>query len=316
LLNIIFTKGVILADLNFQFFKDYSWDSLVSLFLSIWRTQLISVDGSPITFSKIIYSLIILIFGIYISKKLTNVIIKKLMNSFHLSGTVRYTIENVAYYTFVLFFFFFALRVSNIPLTVFNLIGGALAIGLGFGSQNIVNNFISGLIIIFERPIKIGDYIEINSTYGRVEEIGMRSTILSSTGNRHYIIPNSTILQSQVHNWTLLDHILRTSVSVGVAYGSPLDLVQKILHESVKKVDSVISEREVLIIFSDFADSSLNFEVYFYTTIYDHFSLKKAQSEVRLQIDKVFRSNSISIAFPQRDVNLYTSKPLDINLNK
>lgn len=299
-----------------SFFENYSWESILNIFVNIWKTEIASIDGSSITISKIFFSIFIVVFGIIISKKLTRAFSTKLMHKLNISIPVRYTIENVTYYTCVFFFFIFALKVSHIPLTIFNVLGGALAIGIGFGSQNIMNNFISSLIIMFEHPIKIGDYIELEDTYGKVEYIGMRSTTLSSIGNRHYIIPNSKLIESKVHNWTLRDYLLRTHVNVGVAYGSPVDRVEELLVKSVKNVESVNSKKEILVLFNDFGDNSLGFEVYFYTTISDHFSLKKTQSAVRKQIDKVFKEDGITIAFPQRDLHLFTSKPIDINLNK
>ena len=295
---------------------DYSWDTLIDVISKLWGTELTSIDGSPITFGKIFLSVFILIFGIFISKKLTKYISAKLSSKIRLNPSVRHIIENIAYYILVVFFFIFALRVANIPLTVFNLVGGAIAVGIGFGSQNIINNFISGLIIMLEGPIKIGDYIELQGTYGRVEEIGMRSTVLSSIGNRHYIIPNSKLLQNEIHNWTLKDHILRTSVTVGVAYGSPVDEVEKILHESAKNIEVSLKNKEILVIFESFGDSALIFEIYFYFIVKDHFSLRKAQSELRKEIDKNFRKHDIVISFPQRDLHLKFEKPTDINLLK
>lgn len=297
-------------------FKDYSWDSFLNIILSIWRTELMSIDNSSITIGKIVFSIFIAVFGIVVSKKLTRAFSNKLMHRMNISLPVRYTIENVTYYSFVFFFLIFALKISHIPLTIFNVLGGALAIGIGFGSQNIMNNFISSLIIMFEHPIKIGDYIEIEDTYGKVEQIGMRSTTLSSIGNRHYIIPNSKLIESKVHNWTLRDYIIRTFVRVGVAYGSPVEKVEELLVTSVKSVSCVSTNKEILVIFDDFGDNSLGFEVYFYTPISDHFSLKKAQSAVRKNIDKVFKENGITIAFPQRDLHLFASKPIDVNIKK
>lgn len=293
---------------------DYSWDTLIDVISKLWGTELTSIDGSPITFGKIFLSVFILIFGIFISKKLTKYISTKLSSKITLNPSVRHIIENIAYYILVVFFFIFALKVANIPLTVFNLVGGAIAIGIGFGSQNIINNFISGLIIMLEGPIKIGDFIELQGTYGRVEEIGMRSTVLTSIGNRHYIIPNSKLLQNEIHNWTLRDHILRTSVTVGVAYGSPVDQVEKILHDSAKNIEVVLKNKEILVIFESFGDSALIFETFFYFVVKDHFSLRKAQSELRKEIDKNFRQHDIVISFPQRDLHLKFEKPTDINL--
>lgn len=238
---------------------DYSWETLVDTISKVWATQITSVDGSPITLGKIFLGIFILVFGILISKKLTRSITSRLTSRLFLKPSVKNIIESISYYILIVFFFFFALKIANIPLTVFNLVGGAIAIGIGFGSQNVINNFISGLIIMLEGPVKIGDFVEVEGTYGRVEEIGMRSTILSSIGNRHYILPNSKLIQNQIHNWTLKDHVLRTSVSVGVAYGSPIDVVEATLIESAKNIDVSLKNKEITIAFPQ-QDLNINME--------------------------------------------------------
>src|SRR5690606_18317118 len=108
------------------------------------------------------------------------------------------------------------LRMANVPLTVFTVVGGALAIGVGFGSQNIINNFVSGLILLLERPIRAGDFIEIGGTIGTVEKIGARSTLLLTPSNMHLIVPNSFFLEKEVLNWTLSDNVVRTEITLGV----------------------------------------------------------------------------------------------------
>lgn len=293
---------------------DYSWETLVDTISKVWATQITSVDGSPITLGKIFLGIFILVFGILISKKLTRSITSRLTSRLFLKPSVKNIIESISYYILIVFFFFFALKIANIPLTVFNLVGGAIAIGIGFGSQNVINNFISGLIIMLEGPVKIGDFVEVEGTYGRVEEIGMRSTILSSIGNRHYILPNSKLIQNQIHNWTLKDHVLRTSVSVGVAYGSPIDVVEATLIESAKNIDVSLKNKEIIVVFEDFGDSALMFDTYFHLIVKDHFSLRKAQSDLRKEIYKNFNAKEITIAFPQQDLNIHMEKPFDVNL--
>ena len=132
-------------------------------------------------------------------------------------------IESLSFYALLVAFGLAALKYANVPLTVFTFLGGAIAIGVGFGSQNILNNFISGLILLAERPIKVGDLIQLGETYGNVTKIGARSTQIRTGENLDIIVPNSKFLENDVTNLTRRDDRLRTSISVGVAYGSPLE---------------------------------------------------------------------------------------------
>lgn len=296
--------------------SEFSWGKVVDLVSNIWFAKVAAVDGNPITISKIVFSLFMLGLGFFasrfISKKLSSFLVQKL----NVNVSVQYVIESFTFYTFVLFFFFFALKISNIPLTVFNLIGGAVAVGVGFGSQNIFNNFISGLILMLERPIKIGDFIEIDDSFGRIEDIGPRSTKILSTGNKHIIVPNSKLLENRLYNWTLKDRVIRTCVKVGVAYGSPVSVVIDNLKESLKGVKDTLPNKEVLVLFDDFGDNSLAFELHFFIRIKDHFTEKKACSEVRKKIDHLFAESGVVIAFPQRDVHFYPKNPIEVKINR
>jgi small-conductance mechanosensitive channel len=213
-------------------------------------------------------------------------------------------------------FGFISLELTNVPLTIFTFLGGAVAIGVGFGSQNILNNFISGLILLAEQPIRVGDLIDIDGLSGNVEKIGARSTRVKTGANLEIIVPNSKFLESNVTNWTLSDTRMRTVVKVGVAYGSPTERVAAILKQAVDECPLALPAPEPIILFKDFGDNSLSFEVHFWIYVRTMMQARKIESDLRYIIDGLLRAADISIAFPQRDVHLDTVKPIEVNIRQ
>jgi small-conductance mechanosensitive channel len=217
------------------------------------------------------------------------------------------------YFAYILILLF-ALRLLNIPLTAFAFLGGAIAIGVGFGAQNLINNFISGFIIMAERPISIGNLIEVDGVLGLVEEIGARCTRIRTGENIHILVPNSSFLEKNITNWTLSDQRIRTKVIVGVIYGSPVNEVEKLLLKAVKENDKIFKDKEPFVVFSDFGDNALIFEVHFWISIRRVIERRLIESSVRFRVDALFREAGIVIAFPQRDVHLDTTRPLEFHL--
>ena len=195
------------------------------------------------------------------------------------------------------------LDLLNIPLTAFAFVSGAIAIGFGFGAQNIINNFISGWILIWERPIRINDFIELGDTSGTVEEINTRSTRIRRVDGVHLLVPNSRLLEETVVNWTLVDKLLRCMVRVGVAYGSDVEKVKDVLDDVVNH-PHVLTDPAAQVIFEDFGDNALIFDTYFWVQSGGEKSAREVRSEVRFEIYRRFSEAGIVIAFPQRDVHL------------
>jgi small-conductance mechanosensitive channel len=196
------------------------------------------------------------------------------------------------------------LRSLHLPLTAFAFISGAVAIGVGFGAQNIINNFISGWILMSERPVRIGDIVEIGDATGVVETIGARSTRIRRVDGVHVLVPNSAMLEQTVVNWTLVDKYIRTTLRVGVAYGSPVRKVADLIRQAVDEQPAVLQEPEPAVIFEDFGDSSLVFDVYFWSDVGGERMLRKIRSEIRFRLTELFAENGIEIPFPQRDVHI------------
>lgn len=196
------------------------------------------------------------------------------------------------------------LDLLNVPLTAFAFISGAVAIGVGFGAQNIINNFISGWILMWERPIKIGDFLEIGDVRGTVETINTRSTHIRRVDGVHLLIPNSQLLENTVTNWTLMDNLVRTTVRVGVAYGSDVRLTERLIAQAAADHPNVLSDPASMVIFDDFGDSALMFELNVWVHAEAERGLRLIRSDLRFHIDELFREHDVVIAFPQRDIHL------------
>ena len=180
---------------------------------------------------------------------------------------------------------------------------GALGIGLGFGLQNIFSNFISGIILLFERPIQVGDDVEVNGIWATVKKINVRSTVVQTYDNASLIIPNSEFVSSQVTNWSFKDKRMRRNLEVGVAYGSDVDQVEKTLLEIALETSGVLKYPRPDVIFVDHADSALIFRLRIWVDVDDYWTVA---SRIRFDIDRRFRELAIEIAFPQRDLHIRT----------
>jgi len=196
------------------------------------------------------------------------------------------------------------LDLLQVPLGAFAFISGAIAIGVGFGAQNIINNFISGWILMWERPIRIGDFLEIGDAKGTVETINTRSTRIRRTDGVHMLVPNSHLLENTVVNWTLIDKKTRCIVRVGVAYGSPVKEVAELIMRATDDHPETLDEPKPLVVFEDFGDNALIFDSYFWIHAVGERDLRVIKSDIRFKIEELFNEAGIVIAFPQRDVHM------------
>ena len=178
----------------------------------------------------------------------------------------------------------------------------ALLIGIGLALQTLFQDIISGIFILVDRSVQVGDIIELEGKVGRVEEIKLRTTRAATADNRVLIIPNHLYLTNSLYNWTQNGNTTRESVDVGVAYGSDVQLVKKLLLEATNDNMDVLDFPEPRVLFTDFGESSLNFRIVF--TVNDSFNARFPKSDIRFEIDRLFRENNISIPFPQRDIHI------------
>lgn len=217
-------------------------------------------------------------------------------------------IKKLLHYSLVFIGFLLAIGAAGVELKHFAVLAGAFGIGIGFGLQNIVNNFVSGLILLFERPVKVGDVIVLSGQWGNVRKIGLRSTVVETFDLAEIIVPNSQLISEQVTNWTLSSNMARLVFPVGVAYGSDLAEVLKILLEVAEANDMVMSHPLPSPVFTGFGDSCLDFELRVW--IGDPNKLIAARSDLGMAIDHRFREAGIEIPFPQRDLHLRSVDPV------
>jgi small-conductance mechanosensitive channel len=279
-----------------------------------WQYEITSVDDRPITVRKVAISIVLLVLGVFLSRRLSRLVGKRLLPHTGMNQGAAAAVQTISFYALVVCCGFISLELVHIPLTVFTFLGGAIAIGVGFGSQNILNNFFSGLILLAEQPVRVGDLVDIDGLSGIVEKIGTRSTRVRTGSNVEIIIPNSKFLENNVTNWTLTDTRMRLSVRVGVAYGSSPTEVQQILQRAVTGCDAIMPSPAPFVIFSDFGDNALMFEVYFWTDVRTMTQARIIESNVRLAIDRFLTDNQIVVAFPQRDIHLDTARPLEVRM--
>ncbi|AXP81872.1 Mechanosensitive channel MscK precursor [Mariniflexile rhizosphaerae] len=188
----------------------------------------------------------------------------------------------------------------------------ALMIGIGLALQTLFQDIISGVFILIDQTVHVGDIIELEGKIGRVEEIKLRTTRAVTIDNKVLIIPNHLYLENSLYNWTQNGFDTRESVEVGVAYGSDVQLVKKLLIEAAAVNKDVLYKDDIAVRFTNFGDSSLDFKVIF--TISDSFNANAIRSDVRFEIDRLFRENNISIPFPQRDIHIIQKPDQSVSL--
>ena len=283
---------------------------------SFWNfTLATSPSGQSITVGEVLLVVVLVIVGYYGSRFLVYLLGRRLKKT-DIQADVIHVIKRVIFVVFLVVIALTALSLLGIPLTAFAFATGAIAIGVGFGAQNIINNFISGWILMAERPIRIDDFIEIDDTQGVVEAVGTRSTRIRRTDGVHLLVPNSQLLERTVVNWTLIDREIRTTVRVGVAYGSPVRLVADLIMQAVKEHELVKTKPAPSVVFEDFGDNALIFDTYFWSDVGGEKFLRDIRSDLRFRITQLFAEHDIVVAFPQRDVHIDTSKPLELRMLK
>ncbi|NNG00718.1 MAG: mechanosensitive ion channel [Desulfobacteraceae bacterium] len=289
-------------------------DSIGNLVVTAWQYELWAIDSRPVTVKKLITALLITVIGLIITRIALRHFSRRVLARAQLKTTTASNIEKLLLYSSYILLGLLALRIVNIPLAAFAFLGGAVAIGFGFGAQNLINNFISGFMIMGEKPIGLGDLIEIDGVLGKVEEIGARCTRIRTGENIDILVPNSGFLEKNITNWTLSDNNIRALVTVGLAYGSPVRRVRSLLLEAVTEIPGILKSPEPFVIFKDFGDNALIFDLFFWVSINRVIERKMIESDVRFRIDDLFKEAGLVIAFPQRDVHLDTQRPLDVRL--
>jgi small-conductance mechanosensitive channel len=222
-----------------------------------------------------------------------------------LSHGLPYAVSSLAHYSILLVGFLLAVLSLGLDVNRFTLLAGAFGVGVGFGLQNVVNNFVSGLILLFERPIQVGDAVQLGELTGEVTRIGIRSSTVRTWEGAEVILPNASLIQEPVTNWTLSDRMRRIDISIGAAYGSDPERVLSVLLEVAKQERRVLASPEPVPLFVGFGDSSLDFQLRAWT---DDPQWPLVRSDLSIAVYRAFRANGIEIPFPQQDVHLQVDK--------
>jgi len=260
-----------------------------------------NIGANHLTVGLLIISTSILFGAFLISWVVQKLLVDEMLFKRRMEKGARISIARLVHYFIVVVGFVVAILALGIEITKLTILVSALGVGIGFGLQGIVNNFVSGLILLFEQPVRIGDMIEINNMWAEVKHIGIRSTVVRNLDHADIIIPNADLVSNQVTNWTLGDRQARLIIAVGVAYGSDVDLVAETLIACALGNTRVSQNPSPQALFLNFGDSTLDFELRVFVPASMRITIR---SELHKEIDKRFREKDITIAFPQRDLHL------------
>jgi small-conductance mechanosensitive channel len=282
----------------------------------------VEVDGQtitgkfPITLGLLLRALLFFVIGYGVFSRIANRIQAGLVTRGHIAEAQAKTLRNWAMIVVGVFLALGTLAFLKIPLTVFALFGGALAIGLGFGMQTLIKNFISGIIVLAERKVRVGDMLDVDGIVGTVTEINTRSSVIRGPDDAETMIPNSAFLENRVTNWTLTHAKMRRSLRVGVAYGTSPQKVMETLTESAGRHGLICKDPAPFAVFDDFGENSLVFSLYFWLDLRGATNAMIVTSDLRLMIEKRFAELDIAVPFPQRTLHLNAGQPLQVQWAK
>jgi potassium efflux system protein len=262
----------------------------------------LSLGSATLSMKNILAGLLVLL-ATYTLVKLVRLMLEvEVLPRFKLKAGVPFAVSTLTRYLLVTVGVLLAMMAMGLDLTKASLLTGAVGVGIGFGLQGIVNNFLSGLILLVERPISVGDTIQTQDIWGEVKRIGVRSSTVRTFQGAEVIVPNADLISNDVTNWTLSDSRRRLEIDVGVAYGSDPERIVRLLEAAAQEVKDVLGNPPARAWFSGFGDSSLNFCLYAWIDNYGNGI--PAQSALRVEILKKLNQNGIEIPFPQRDINI------------
>lgn len=312
--------------LNMSQKLDVAAASLSGEMRTLWNTEIFQLNDSvfingevvqrpsPVTLGMMLSALLILVLGGLLSSAFSRWLRSRLTARFSLDANTGAIIQKFSNYFLLVCISLVALAVVKIPLTIFALLGGAAAIAVGFGSQQLVNNLISGIILLFERPIRIGDIIDVGTYAGTVTSIGTRCSQLRRPDGVEILIPNSVILQGTVVNWTLTDKHVRQEILIGINYGSPVEKALEIVTRIAQSHPDVLKNYDTNVFFHDFGADAIVLRLLYWVDKQVVGTGNRVPSELRLSIYNALNEAGIALAFPQRDIHLATAAPISVQV--
>ena len=289
-------------------FTDMSISEIASKAHELLTVTLFRLQDTPVTLMSILIFLIFITAFIFCGRFTKSVLQKRVLKRFDIEKGLRYTLARVSQYAIISIGILISFQFIGIDLSSLAVIFGLLSVGIGFGLQNITSNFISGLIVLFERPISIGDRVSVGGIEGDVIEINIRSTKIRTLNNISIIVPNSEFVSTNVINYSHGDPTYRLDLNVGVSYSSDLDAVLKALKEVLSEHSRVMEHPKSQIHLTEFGDSAWNMQIRAW--IHDVKEYPVIRDQINQAIVKKFRENNIEIPFPQRDLHVRSSIPI------
>jgi small-conductance mechanosensitive channel len=286
-------------------------EKLADFFAPIWvflNHPFIILGKSSITLWTILFNLFFILGFIFVTAKIKKWMIQALSRISGINVSNWRAAITLSYYAFLGIGLVGILQSTGLDLSLFTVLTGAIGIGVGFGMQSIFSNFISGIIILLEKPLSLGDRIEVGGVSGNVKSISVRATTIVTNDNVSIIVPNSDFISKQVINWSHSGNYVRLSIQVSVAYDSDFDVVSKLLLEIADNEPGVLKQPAPAVQLAEFGDSALKFSLLVWTREYTD---RKGvlRSLLNFRILKLFRENKIHVPFPQRDIHIHNVPP-------
>lgn len=285
------------------------WESVqsnISTFFEWLAKPLFQLGDSGISLGTIVYFLLAFITLSFVSKRIKVILVNFILKKANLDRGITASIGTITRFLILLIGSIIIIQSAGIDLSALSLLAGALGVGIGFGLQNITDNFISGIIILFEKPIKVGDRIEVGAVEGNVTSISVRATTVLTNDNISIIVPNSDFISKLVINWSHNDRNIRFRLPVGVSYREDPEKVKQILLQVAEENPNILKKPNPMVLFTGFGDSSLDFELAVWTSSHTD-RPRILRSELYFEIFAKFKEHNIEIPFPQRDLHLRSS---------
>lgn len=289
---------------------EMSWSEIVKYAHELLTTTLFQLQQTPVTLLSVVIFLIFIIGSILVGGIVRRSLLNRVLPRFEIERGLQYTLSRITYYLIITLGLIISFQFIGLDLSSLAVIFGLLSVGIGFGLQNITNNFISGLIVLFERPISVGDRVEVGGVEGDVMEINIRSTKIRTLNNISIIVPNQEFVGSNVINYSHGDPSYRLDLSIGVSYSSDLDTVLEVLHKVANDHPDVMRTPEPEVHLKEFGDSSWSMQLRLWVS--DVKQYRHIRNDVNQAIVRAFRENNIEIPFPQRDLHVRSSVPLPV----
>ncbi|HEV3137804.1 MAG TPA: mechanosensitive ion channel domain-containing protein, partial [Pirellulales bacterium] len=246
-----------------------------------------TVDDRPITIGKVVNLMLCMMLGVVLASILSRLLGRRLLPRLGLNAGASRAVQSISFYSLAVLFGVVSFELVHIPLTSFAFLGGAVAIAVGFGSQDIANNFMSGIILLAEQPIRVGDVVTVDDVQGTVQHIGPRSTRIRTDSNHELIVPNSKLLSDKVTNLTLSDNLVQAAVAVSLPVRITLSRAKQLLLQAAASNPALLREPRPIVLLKQFGTTSMDFELHFWLRLSSDMQVAIAQSEVREAVNEL-----------------------------